>query len=555
MWRSGRSLLRNSSGAVAPTIALSLVGLIAAGGVAFDYARLASMHTELQDAADEAALAAVTQLDGTSGATSRAIAAAQSLLVNETRFSNDGGGVTIATGQTSGSGASAVVRVWFYSSKADAEADTNAFLSTASSADTNAKFVKVIVTTRKAYYALTPIARAFTSGDVGAEATAGIGSSICKVPPVMICNPNESGDSSFTVSNYVGKGLRLVSVGNGSGSWSAGNFGYLNTHGGSNGVPGLQEALGWESPPGDCLATTGVDTKPGGNVPATDALNTRFDVYDNGACQAGGSCGPSIDTVKDLVRPGNASGNNACRLHNSGWQEVSSNYYMPDATNALTPITTTPAAMGHPRDMCHAATSSAANYCSGPIGTGAWDRDAYFRTNYGWSSADWKTYTGLGATATRYQVYSWEIAHRGQVIGGVTVLSPRIAEGSGASALTAQNTPVCSAVQTPSYGTGIVPGGSNVDRRRLSVAVVNCSNGDGGSPVNGNSTDVTVKKWIEVFLVEPSLNRGSASAGTQARSGTNSGDVYVEVIGETTAGGGGATAGQVVRRDVPYLVR
>jgi hypothetical protein len=114
---------------------------------------------------------------------------------------------------------------------------------------------------------------------------------------------------------------------------------------------------------------------------------------------------------------------------------------------------------------------------------------------------------------------------------------------------------VCSAVQTPSYGTGIVPGGSNVDRRRLSVAVVNCSNGDGGSPVNGNSTDVTVKKWIEVFLVEPSLNRGSASAGTQARSGTNSGDVYVEVIGETTAGGGGATAGQVVRRDVPYLVR
>jgi len=38
--------------------------LIAAGGIAFDYARLAAMDTELQQAADQAALAAVTQLDG-----------------------------------------------------------------------------------------------------------------------------------------------------------------------------------------------------------------------------------------------------------------------------------------------------------------------------------------------------------------------------------------------------------------------------------------------------------------------------------------------------------
>jgi Flp pilus assembly protein TadG len=37
--------------------------LIAAGGVAFDYSRLASMDTELQYAADQTAIAAVTQLD------------------------------------------------------------------------------------------------------------------------------------------------------------------------------------------------------------------------------------------------------------------------------------------------------------------------------------------------------------------------------------------------------------------------------------------------------------------------------------------------------------
>src|SRR5215208_6860872 len=89
---SGRSLYRNSDGTVAPTIALSLIALVAVGGVAFDYARLATMHTELQQAADQAALAAASQLDGGSGACARASAAAANLLNNETYFGNFGTG-------------------------------------------------------------------------------------------------------------------------------------------------------------------------------------------------------------------------------------------------------------------------------------------------------------------------------------------------------------------------------------------------------------------------------------------------------------------------------
>ena len=65
MWRALGNLFNNSKGAVAPTVALSLFALIASGGIAFDYARLAAMDTELQDAADPAALAAATQLDRT----------------------------------------------------------------------------------------------------------------------------------------------------------------------------------------------------------------------------------------------------------------------------------------------------------------------------------------------------------------------------------------------------------------------------------------------------------------------------------------------------------
>src|SRR4051812_28169432 len=90
MMRSARSLWRNVDGAVAPTVALSLTALIVAGGIGFDYAHMASLDTELQQAADQAALAAATQLDGLTNARARATAAAQQIVLNTTHFANDG---------------------------------------------------------------------------------------------------------------------------------------------------------------------------------------------------------------------------------------------------------------------------------------------------------------------------------------------------------------------------------------------------------------------------------------------------------------------------------
>ena len=91
MRRFLRSFLRSDTGSVAPTVGLSLFGLIAAGGLAFDYARLAAMDTELQTAADQAALSAATQLDGSTGSQTRATSAAQSLITNSTLMANNGG--------------------------------------------------------------------------------------------------------------------------------------------------------------------------------------------------------------------------------------------------------------------------------------------------------------------------------------------------------------------------------------------------------------------------------------------------------------------------------
>ncbi|WP_336957788.1 pilus assembly protein TadG-related protein [Sphingobium aquiterrae] len=528
-----KGLIGATRGAVAPTVALSLFALIAVGGIAFDYARLAGMDSELQSAADQAALAAATQLDGKSTAITRATAAAQTLIQNSTVFANDGN----ASGRTI-----TVPTLTFYSAYNETT-DSG----TVTTDPVAAKFVQVTVAPRQARYALTPVVQAISSGNIDASAVAGLGQAICKVPPLMICNPQETGgNTSFDVTSLIGKGLKLVSVGNG-GGWAPGNFGYLNTGGGSNGAPGLREALGWVTAPGDCIAQTGVDTKPGATVSVTDALNTRFDIYDsNVSCPNGGACPASINAVKDLVRPGNANGNNACKMHNQGWQEVSAaTRYLP--TSATAPIATTPAAMGHPRDICHAVTSGTAGACTGPIGNGTWDRDAYFRVNYGWTPAQWQSFTGLSPTAaptdasyaSRYHVYTWEIAHRGQTIGSKLILSSRTAQGSGANALMDHDSPVCSTDQ--GYGGGTVPGGSIVDRRRLSVAVVNCT----ANSVNGSSTNVPVEKWIDTFLVEPSLNRDR----------TNAGDIYVEVIDQTPAGGGGATNAQVIQRSVPYLLK
>ena len=183
MRRSVRRLAHNDSGAVAPTVALSLVALIAAGGIAFDYSRLASLDTELQGAADQAALAAASQLDGQTGACARAAAAANDLLANQTLMANDATttrAIIVANEAT----CDATGSVRFYKSYNSA---TDTFGAVATT-DADARVVSVQVNPREAVYALTPVVGAFRSGAVTAQAVASLGSAICKVPPVMMCN-------------------------------------------------------------------------------------------------------------------------------------------------------------------------------------------------------------------------------------------------------------------------------------------------------------------------------------------------------------------------------
>jgi Flp pilus assembly protein TadG len=538
-----RSLwLGDVSGAVAPTVALALFALIGATGIAFDYARLASLDTELQNAADQAALAAATQLDGETGACARAAAAAAGLLANETLFANDATASRAIVVQNEAA-CDATGSIQFYQSY-DQNLDT---FGPAATSEADARVVLVRVNPREAVYALTPVVGAFRSGNISAEAVAALGSAICKVPPVMMCNPAEPDDNTdvnLDFSPDEGDGLRLVI-----GSPDApGNFGFLRT-GEDAGAQEVAKTVGYDNPPSGCFQTNGVETEPGNMISVRAALNTRFDISENGAltCPDSGTCSASRNSRKDLVR---ARSGGTCNFSTSGWHESTVPYRAPNvnplsAANPMIPASgpdpavVYPNAMGYPRDLCHAV--SVDGVCTLPlIGNGDWDIDAYFQVNYGWNRSTWMANTfdedgnALAATAadvptvSRYDVYKWEMANPTATIDvnrDVPTADVSIAQ------------PVC---RTP----GITPGGSVPDRRRVAVAVVNCI----AQGLRGHEENVQVRKWLDVFLVEPAIARGN---GPNQRS--RNGDIYSEVISVSSAGG--TETAQVIRRDVPYLIR
>jgi len=544
MRRAIRELLADDAGSVAPIVGLSLVALIAVGGVAFDYARVAAMDTELQNAADQSALAAAAQLDGETGACARAAAAARDLLVNQTLLANDSGGMAVTVPDEPACDATGSIK--FYQSY-DQVTDTPG---AAATSDADAKVVIVRVDPRQAVYALTPVVAALSSGPIVAEAVASLGSGVCKVPPVMMCNPDEpdgNTDINYDFNPARGDGLRLVI----NAPDAPGSFGFLRID--AAGAREVAMQLGYDNPPQGCIRLTGVETQPGDMQAVRAAFNTRFDISENGSttCPGSGTCSPSSNSRKDLVRStGCALTTNTSQPH---WHEALVPYRAPNTTplsaaNPMipaaggSPAVIYPETMGYPRDLCHAV--SVAGVCPTPnggiVGDGDWDRDAYFQVNYGWAHSTWMANLldedgnplvpseADVPSLSRYDVYKWEVAnpteypHTQAVSGGFSAYSD----------------PVCRAP-------GIVPSPTTTDRRRFPVAVVNCE----AQNLRGHRTNVAVRKWLDVFLVEPSIARGS---GPSQR--TTNGDIYVEVIGVTTSGAGD-TDSLPLRHDVPYLIR
>lgn len=551
MLQAGRKFAGDERGAVAATYAIGLAGLLAIAGVAFDYGRLVAMDTELQNGADQAALAGASQLDGKAGACSRAAAAARNeadggLLNNISLLASDGTSnkVTFPSEPTcDGTG-----QIRFYRTIAGVAGET---ATVAADSDANARYIEVHVDVRAAKYVFTPIVGAFNSGAISAAALAGLTSAICKVPPLMICSPNPN--QPFNAAAKKGWGVMATGHGGGNTAWAAGDFGFLEI--GNSQKADLERALAFKDVPFDCAPITGTRPETGNAQGLFRAINTRFDIYDDSGqplnqCQSGGKCPAASNVVKDLVKDNtNTTGNNSCRTHNQGWHLPPNQFYPRAGAQASDgngsvyhDYVAKPAgidAMGLTRDLCHYNSYVAgqpANLCNNlnglgsadpdnKFGTGRWARRDYFNKYH--SGATWPPAVGAqylmnpGDTTsfTRYGIYKWEQA-QANIPTNTTGNNRQI------------GTPICS--------TGTADG---LDRRVLTLAIVkNCAQ------LAGGSTKVEVDEWIDAFLVEPTFDARGNGAGTDA--------IYFEVIGPANVAGGGAEVlPQTIRRDVPYLIR
>ncbi|MDR7102634.1 pilus assembly protein TadG-related protein [Croceicoccus sp. BE223] len=505
-----RRFSKDDTGAIAPLYALSLFGLIGMAGVGFDYARVMALDTELQNAADQAALAAASQLDGKADSITRAQAAVNNYFakaggayVNQTRLSNiddDGDGDTRSITQVSFA---------FWEDYVN-DQPTNPVALTASDSS-EAEVVQVSITQRALRYALTPIVGAIV-GRAGASAMASVESAFCKVPPLMVCVPNANfgANDATGTSPDRGTGVMLHMLPNSkagpdatdaeSVSLTPGIFGFLDFPYPSPVGGNPNTSLGWEVANPSCTGET-VDSEPGVRSPEAGALASRFDVGSD--CLAGGTFCPASNTTKNRVYrissntdpasftcPSNPiSGNTAAAEANGGgegWVAMSD----ADLAGASSP--------GYPRDNSH----------TGNIGNKVWDIASYFSANYG-STVGAVTGGALTASATRYDVYNWQKANPSS-------LTPR---------LVAQNISkkpykyYCAYPKPIGKHASMTLPTTTKDRRVLSLAAVDCTGLNGRSPVD-------ILRYIDVFLVEPPLTSASDK------------EFYVEVIGETSIPGG-----------------
>jgi hypothetical protein len=491
------------------------------------------MDTELQQAADQAAMAAVTQLDQGDDSIDRAEAAIQDatatnrLAANYTKFANDGSAALVELNA-----------ITFCSAFDDSKAATSDACTTTTD-PAEARFVWVKTSLRTAKYALTPVVGAM-QGTSHAEAVAGIQSSICNIAPLFVCTD----DGTFPSDDDIGKGL-LMKTG-AKNSWFPGNYGYLDFGGGNAGVQAALYGHGLNG----CRPIDESNTAPG-NKSATDAINTRFDVY------AGGTLQPSLcsDTTEGTGCPDQDVGKDLTMEMTYVIQQ-SSSLAEPvppacgtpaTAKNANPEVTYTafdlnPAAKGMPRDDCHYTSSCT----EGNFGDGLWDFASYMAANH--PGVATTSVPKAGTTPTRYEVYQWEVAHQNDT---PSTLRPMDAVPYALTNTKVQgsNTTYTFKRQCAFRKPRVASGPAADPRRILPVIAASCAGLNGASDLDA----FQALRVFNVFLVEPSFNR-TVTKGYAANRVTDEKEIYGEVLGpaETIEGGSGF---QVYSRNRPYLVR
>lgn len=523
MIRRRKSVWRDEGAAVAALYAIALPALILVAGVGFDYTRLVGMDSELQNGADQAALAGATQLDKSSGACARAGNAAVDMLDNITLLSATGNQVSIFNDATIGvaadqCGAFSNNGKWsvrFFSTYVAQNDPGNV----AATGDSDARYIEVRVDEETSGVALTPVVAALRT--LSARAVASMGGAICGTAALSYCNP--SLPVGFNPDSYKGRGILIGTMSN-SFAGGGGTWGYLKVPP-SNNANGVELVLAQDEPAIECRAEDVAPIAlPGSASGLVRAVNTRFDIFDNNIvnnnqpCEVLSDCGPAANVIKDLVK---STGNKWVLPAKEFSPAARTGVYSPTSSYQSSAIGT-PDSMGLPRDLCHYASYNATCNTltggSGDIGNGEWARLDYFDKYH--SSRKPTDYT----TKTRYETYLWEQANG---------YLPSLNNISGGAAGTQYSQPVTVAASSSAF-----------DRRVLTVAF---TRGTGGLCPGANDP-VAVESWVDVFFVQPGVSkRGNYPAGVQENS---SDPIYVEIIGRSK----NSEKKQLTLRQKPFLI-
>jgi len=436
--------MKSQKGAYLAFMALLMAALVGLGAFSLDLGRLFVLRSEMQNAADSAALAAAFELNYTTGARARAEASARYSLTHRSKFAE--------TDELLGS----LITVEFFcaiGSEFDPDSSeigsfcTNGYVNGRSIAatDVEARYVRVSMmpSAEDRSYSLgflfAPVLDASAEGrrtSLSASATAGRNFFICGFSHMMMCNPFETSSRDLRDEIETGQQFILNQQGN---SWSPGNFGFLQppsqSSGGGAGAVGeyLADERSAECARAVFTTATGAMTQT-----VSSALNTRFDLY-----------------------------------------APPSPFNRPDAPSRWPPA---PNVISYPRDQTWRAEDSRYGY-------GDWNRAAYFSTYH-----DWQLYPRPPGWAemTRWEVYNWEINEN--KLPSKSPLRP------------AETDTTYDGIPDPDHlYMGVYPPARSVAERRLvAVAVINCL----AHNISGNTTFPLVppEGFAKLFLTESVAN-------------------------------------------------
>jgi Flp pilus assembly protein TadG len=519
--RTLRTFWTEDRAAISPLYAVGILALVAVSGVGFDYGRLMALDSELQNAADRAALAAATQLDGNADAMIRAqdaatntFATAASAYVNETRFAND----KRITGSTNSRPITSLTFVFYDGYQDDAVGDVVPINDTDGA---DAQVVEVTVNSRQVFYALTPVVGAFSSGNVIGKALAGLESGTCEVAPMFFCLPHDADGNNildFPRASDTGRELRLHLRNNASETFTPGNFGFLDVPYGTG--PDKNRELGLNESLAGCFESSpDQETETGSRTPMGNSLNSRLDVFISpiqpNHCDASGNYCPSENAKKDWVNEQTANKNAAATCSPS----PSNKWFRYSDVSGLTVPNP-----GYPDDASF----------TGIVGNGSWGPTTWMSTQnslYGtsYTVANIPDADGNGSIS-RYEAFMWERDTATDLIEPVVV-----AEGVEGSAGGTKRKIYC-AYPNPVEADPFPATSDQKDRRVITVGAVACEDGypNGSKPVR-------ILRWVDLFVVRP-VNGSSET------------EFFTEIIGPARKANGDSGF-QYFGRKKPVLIR